>query len=187
MPSASHLALLRGINVGGRNIIKMTDLKSCFEDLGCTNVATYIQSGNVVFRSAEKNAARLMETIECALSKHFEYASRVVLLSRTQLAGIVELAPAGFGRQPDKYRYDVIFLRKPLTAAKAIKDIRLKEGVDTAHQGKSALYVSRLIARASQSHLPKLVTLPAYQSMTIRNWNTTTKLLALMDAPIRIR
>jgi uncharacterized protein (DUF1697 family) len=183
MPSASHLALLRGINVGGRNIIKMTDLKTCFEDLGCTCVTTYIQSGNVVFRSDGKNAARLMDAIERALSERFAYASRVVLLSRAQLASVVEKAPAGFGEQLDKYRYDVVFLRKPLTAAEAMKAVRLKEGVDTAHQGKTALYFSRLIAKAAQSHLVKLVALPAYQSMTIRNWNTTTKLLALMDAP----
>jgi uncharacterized protein (DUF1697 family) len=169
-----YLALLRGINVGGHNTIKMTDLKACFHDIGCADVATYIQSGNVVFRSDDKSVAHLMEIIERTLSERFTYTSRVV-------AGVVERAPGGFGEHADQYRYDVMFLRKPLTAVQAMKVIRLKEGVDTVHRGKGVLYFSRLIAKAAQSHLAKLVALPAYQSMTIRNWNTTTRLLALME------
>jgi uncharacterized protein (DUF1697 family) len=62
-----------------------------------------------------------------------------------------------------------------------MKDVSTKAGVDTAHAGKQALYFSRLIAKASQSHLTKIIGLPVYQNMTIRNWNTTTKLLALME------
>ena len=62
-----------------------------------------------------------------------------------------------------------------------MKSVSIREGVDTAHVGKQTLYFSRLISRAAQSHLTKIIGLPVYQNMTIRNWNTTTKLLALMD------
>ncbi|MCZ7546111.1 MAG: hypothetical protein M5R40_22445 [Anaerolineae bacterium] len=57
-----------------------------------------------------------------------------------------------------------------------------KEGVDQAFTGDGALYFTRLISRASQSHLTRIISLPIYQSITIRNWNTTTKLLNMMDA-----
>ncbi len=181
MASVRYLALLRGINVGGKNIIKMTDLKACFENIDCADVATFIQSGNVVFRSEERDATKFVSKIEGALSARFAYTSRVVLLTHQQLMHIVEHAPAGFGKEPDKYRYNVIFLKKPLTETEAMKSVSLKPGIDTAHKGKGVLYFSLLISKATQSHLSRIITLPIYQHMTIRNWNTTTKLLALMD------
>jgi uncharacterized protein (DUF1697 family) len=63
-----------------------------------------------------------------------------------------------------------------------MKNVRVREGVDDAYAGKAVLYFSRLISRASQSYLTKIIALPMYQNMTIRNWNTTTKLLALMES-----
>ncbi len=181
MASVYYVALLRGINVGGSNIIKMTDLKECFDHIGCADVATYIQSGNVVFRSDKKDAAQLVSQIERALSARFDYTSRVVVLTHKQLTQIVEHAPDGFGTEPDTYRYDVVFLKKPLTAGEAMKTITLKPGVDTVQKGQGVLYFSRLISRVTSSHISRIITLPIYQYMTIRNWNTTTKLLALMN------
>ncbi|MFT3891164.1 MAG: DUF1697 domain-containing protein [Anaerolineales bacterium] len=179
--TTQYLVLLRGINVGGKNIIKMTDLKACFELMGFSDVTTFIQSGNVLFKSAEKDKIKLTKKIEKMLSETFRYTSRVVVISHQELKKIVQQAPKGFGTEPDKYRCDVIFLKAPLTSKEAMKDVSLKEGVDSAHAGKSALYFSRLDSRASQSRLTRIIALPVYQNMTIRNWNTTTKLLALME------
>jgi uncharacterized protein (DUF1697 family) len=181
MADVQYLALLRGINVGGKNIIKMTDLKACFESLGFSDVVTYIQSGNVLFKSADKDKAELTKRIEKELSKRFNYPSRLVTVTHKELRKAVGGAPRGFGSEPDKYRYDVIFLKEPLTPKEAMKSVSTKEGVDTAHAGERVLYFSRLISRATQSHLTKIISLPIYQSMTIRNWNTTTKLLVLME------
>ncbi len=176
-----YLALLRGINVGGNNIIKMTDLKARFEDIGFKEVATYIQSGNVLFMSPDLNHGKLNDKIEKALSKRFNYQSRIVVVSHEQLRSVIEHAPQEFGRDPAKYRYDVIFLKQPLLAKDAIKSVSTKTGVDQAYAGKDVLYFARLIKEATRSHLPRLIALPVYQNMTIRNWNTTTKLLALME------
>jgi len=181
MADTQYLALLRGINVGGNNIIKMTDLKACFENMGFTDVLTYIQSGNVLFRSAEKDQLKLINKTEKGLSERFSYRSRIVVVTHKQIRNIVDGAPEGFGGDRDQYRYDVIFLKAPLTAREAMKNIRIKEGVDQAYTGRHVLYFSRLISKASQSHLTKIIALPMYQNMTIRNWNTTTKLLALME------
>ncbi|MGE5798127.1 MAG: DUF1697 domain-containing protein [Ignavibacteria bacterium] len=181
MSSTKYLALLRGINVGGNNIIKMANLKKCFEDMGCINVATFIQSGNVIFNSDEKDKIKLTVKIENELSKTFNYNSRIVLITDTLLKSVVKNAPINFGSDHSKYRYDVIFLKAPLTSKAAMKDVKIKEGVDNAYAGKNVLYFSRLTAKATQSHLPKIMTIPIYKNMTIRNWNTTTKLLALME------
>jgi uncharacterized protein (DUF1697 family) len=179
--NTQYVALLRGINVGGSNIIRMSDLRVCFEEMGLEDILTYIQSGNVVFRSNGRDIGQLTRTIEKGLSEKFRYSSRVVVLSRIQLGNLVKDAPRGFGTDPGRYRYDVIFLREPLTANTALEQIVLTRGVDRAYPGKGVFYFSRLAARASQSRLSRVTSLAIYQYMTVRNWNTTTKLLSLMD------
>lgn len=178
---ARYVALLRGINVGGNNLIKMAALKACFEKQGFGEVATYIASGNVLFSASASGAAKLALGIEAALAAAFNYRASVVLRSEKELRVIIARAPAGFGTEPQEYRYDVIFLKAPLTAAAAIEDIPTRPDVDEAHVGPGVLYFSRLIARATSSRLGKIVAMPMYKNMTIRNWNTTTKLLQLLD------
>ncbi len=175
----SYVALLRGINVGGKNPIKMPALKAAFEADGFEDVSTYIQSGNVLFSSSERRPAALTERIESMLAESFDYVPTVVVRSKKQMKAIVEGAPKGFGGQPAKYRYDVIFLKEPLTA-KAIGEVPTNPAVDTAHPGTGVLYFSRLTAKAAASRLNKIISSPIYPSVTIRNWNTTTKLLSLM-------
>jgi uncharacterized protein (DUF1697 family) len=176
-----YVALLRGINVGGNNLIRMPALKACFEAEGYRGVSTYIQSGNVLFTSDRASRLTLTREIEKVLSKTFSYESRVVLRSFEQMKRVVERAPGGFGSRPAEYRYDVIFLKEPLTAEQAMRSVTAKPGVDRAVAGDGVLYFSRLIAKASQSQMSRIVTRPEYRSMTIRNWNTTGKLLELME------
>lgn len=179
---ARYVALLRGINVGGNNIVKMSELKACFEHIGYQNVHTYINSGNIIFESSETNSQKLTNTIETALKEAFGFELRVVVCSLEQLRAIVQNAPKGFGARPTEYRYDFIFLKPPLTVGEAMTVISPKEGVDEITQGESVLYSSRLIARVVQSRLNKIVGTKPYQNMTIRNWNTTVRLLALLEA-----
>lgn len=185
MKETRYLALIRGINVGGKNIIKMTDLKACFENLGFADVKTYIQSGNVIFQTGEKNRILLSKMIEKRLSERFTAALRIVLLTQDQLQEIISEAPGNFGLEPDKYRYDVIFLMDNLSSGELIKAIRIREGVDIASAGKKALYFSRLISDAGLSYLKYIISMAEYQYITIRNWNTTVKLLALLKSDTR--
>ena len=175
-----YVALLRGINVGGKNLIGMPALKAFFEAQGFAGVATYIQSGNVVFTSSEGSAA-LVARIEAGLSEAFAYPASVVLRSRQQLRRIVEGAPAGFGARPALYRYDVIFLKEPLSASEALERAPARPGVDQVFSGSGVLYFSRLVRKASESRMSRITALPIYRQMTIRNWNTTTRLLELLD------
>jgi len=174
-----YLALLRGINVGGNNIIKMADLKACFEKMGFDGVITYIQSGNVLFDSEDSDINHLTTTIEQNLSEQFSYASRIVLIPQEKLLRIIQTAPDGFGVLPDEYRYDVIFLKQPLTAEEALSKIKIKEGVDFVTAGDGVLYFSRLSSQSSQSQMTKMMGTAIYKEMTIRNWNTSTKLSVL--------
>jgi uncharacterized protein (DUF1697 family) len=180
MPMTRYVALLRGINVGGKNLIKMPALKACFETNGFENVSTYIQSGNVLFESADSPSGRLTRRIEEMLAEAFDYVPTVVVRNRKQMRAIVHRAPKGFGAEPKKYRYDVFFLKEPLTAAAAMKHLPTNPAVDRAHAGTGVLYVSRLTAKATQSRLNRIISSPIYPSITIRNWNTTSKLLELM-------
>ncbi|MCY4544516.1 MAG: DUF1697 domain-containing protein [Gemmatimonadetes bacterium] len=177
----TYLALLRGINVGGKNVIKMADLRNCFEANGFRDVVTYIQSGNVIFRSPASGLSTLTNRIEEMLASAFDYEASVVLRSRRQMPAVVSDAPSGFGERPETYRYDVIFLKAPLTATAAMEHVPARPGVDESWAGSGVLYYSRRIDQASRSYLSRLASMPMYQRVTVRNWNTTTRLLELME------
>ena len=172
-----YVALLRGINVGGNNLIKMPALCASFERQGFTDVSSYIQSGNVAFSGGARRG--LEKRIEAALSKDFDYAARVTLRDADELAAVVANAPKGFGSKPEKYRYDVLFVFSPRTAAELMEVVTVREGVDTATAGDGVVYHSRLIARATQSRLGKIIGTPSYKVLTISNWRTTQALAAL--------
>ena len=98
------------------------------------------------------------------------------------MQAVVDGAPTGFGGEPDSYRYDVLFTREPLQPVEVVSSIEPKEGVDTIDAGPGAVYNRRLTARASSSRISRIASMPLYQNMTLRNWNTTTKLLGMMQA-----
>jgi len=179
--SARYAALLRGINVGGKNLISMADLRAEFELAGYTAVETYIQSGNVLFETGTRSS-ELEGLIEALLAERLGCPVLVVVRSHRQLAGIVASAPEGFGADRETRLCDVVFLKAPLTSAQAMRAVSLREGVDRAWAGKGVVYFERLAERKAQSRLSRLVGTPQYQQMTIRNWSTTTRLLAMLDA-----
>jgi uncharacterized protein (DUF1697 family) len=181
MASTQYATLLRGINVGGRNKVPMAALRAAFEDAGYADVRTYIQSGNVLFRSSAPRAA-LEVDIEKMLERHLGYPLVVVVRSHAQLRSVVAGAPAGFGANPATYHSDAIFLRSPLTPTQVMKIVKLRDGVDQAWPGRGVVYFSRLSAQRTKSRMSSIVGTPEYASMTNRNWATTTKLLALLDA-----
>jgi uncharacterized protein (DUF1697 family) len=177
----TYLALLRGINVGGKNIIPMADLRACVAALGARDVATYIQSGNVIFDGDDRPAAAWTDAIEAALSARFDYHARIVLRDHDAMRAAVHGAPPGFDDDLDSYRCDVMFLRGPTTTTEVVAQVRTRDGVDRVFAGDGVVYFERLAARASQSRLSSVMSLPVYAEMTIRNWRTTTTLLAMLD------
>lgn len=175
-----YVALLRGINVGGKNLVKMSDLREAFEELGYADVSTYIASGNVLFRTLRQRREELAATVESALRRRFETNLKVVVVTDAELREVVESAPRGFGA--DTHRCDVIFVRKPLTPKRLFGLLERKDGVDQAWAGRKVVYFSRLDAKASSSRFGKIAAVPEYKDMTIRSWSTTKKLLELAES-----
>jgi uncharacterized protein (DUF1697 family) len=177
----TYVILLRGINVGGKNNVPMASLKKCLEELGFSNVSTYIASGNVILDS-DKPADETKAQIEKALPASFKLHSeliKVLVLTRNQLQAVIANKPAGFGEQPETYHSDAIFLMG-IDAAQAIAAFDPREGVDKVWPGDGVIYSQRLSSQRTKSRLNKIMAAPVYKSMTIRNWNTTTKLLELL-------
>ncbi len=179
MASTRFVAFLRGINVGGKNSVPMADLREVFSAAGHAEVSTYIQSGNVLFRSAAAGPA-LEREIEAQLEERFGVRLVVVVRSLRQLRAVVDKAPPGFGTEPDTFHSDVIFLRAPLTGAAAMKVVKLRDGVDQAWSANGVLYFQRLSAQRTKSTMGQIIGTPEYQQMTIRSWRTTTKVLDLL-------
>ena len=178
--SCTYVSLLRGINVGGKNIIKMDKLKQCFVDMGFFDVKTYIQSGNVIFKTQDVNKLKLIKMIEKQLLKTFSLEIKTAIFTITELTETIENAPNNFGSEPEKFRYDVWFLLPPTTATEFMSNVNLREGVDFIQAGKNVMYTSRLTSKINKSYLKKIIQTPIYKNITIRNWNTTTKLLKLV-------
>lgn len=177
----TYLILLRGINVGGKNKLPMRDLKKCLEELGFSDVSTYIASGNVILKSA-KSAKAIKAQIEKALPRNFKLDSAlisVLVLTPKQLQSVIDNKPKGFGEEPDKYHSDAIFLIG-IDAAETMSIFNPREGVDKVWAGDGVIYSQRLSAERTKSRLGVIAASPAYKSLTIRSWNTTTKLLDLL-------
>ncbi len=176
-----YVALLRGINVGGKNIIPMSELRECFEELEFQNVRTYINSGNVIFET-DSSAGVVSKKINDALTINFKVGLvpiKVLVLTYDKLKTVIKKAPKGFGQEPDIYYSDVIFLID-VSSDEAYKAFELHPEVDAVWKGQGVIYFRRLGAERTKSRMSKIVGKPVYKNMTIRSWNTTTKLLSLM-------
>jgi uncharacterized protein (DUF1697 family) len=180
MGMTRYVALLRGINVGGRNLVAMAELRDTFDAAGYQAASTYIQSGNVLFESDTERSS-LESELEAVLERRFGVPLVVVVRSHQQLSNVITRAPAGFGDAPDTYHSDAIFLKAPLTSRQAMRVVAVRDGVDQAWAGNGVLYFARLSERRTQSRMSSIVGTPEYRQMTIRSWKTTTKLLSLLD------
>ena len=178
----TYIVFLRGINVGGKNKVSMAELKKCLEEVGFSNVSTFIASGNV-FLTSDKQADEIKSQIETILPTAFKLDSeliKVLVLTRNQFQAIIDSRPEGFGDQPDKYHSDTIFLMG-INATEARAAFNPREGVDKIWQGNEVIYSQRLSALRTKSRLNQAMASPLYKSMTIRSWSTTMNLLGILE------
>jgi uncharacterized protein (DUF1697 family) len=180
MNSTKYVAFLRGINVGGKNIIKMAALKEVVEKCGYRNVSTFIQSGNVIFEAEEDNIKKVANHLEESLSKAFNYQSKIVLVSHDQLRRVLSEVPNKW-KNHDDLRCYIAFIIEPVTAEAVLAEVKLKEGIDSAEVGKGVLYMSTLLSGITKSGFTKLIGTKVYKYITIRNYNTAQKILERMD------
>ena len=173
------VALLRGVNVGGNNMISMSSLKKSFESMGFTGVVTYINSGNIIFKSKEADARKLEGKIEQMLSREYQLDSKVVLRSVAEMAQLVQSLPQHWGGDSD-WRYNVIFLRHTIDAEKILAEIEIKKDIEEVVYRPGTLLWSAQVSELTRTNMLKLSSRKMYQDMTIRNLNTTRKLHELM-------
>ena len=179
--TATHVALIRGINVGGNNPVSMPALREALTRDGFANVRTYINSGNVLLDAGKASTTSVNEAVEEALLKEFGVTTVVVTVTADALRRVVADVPPGYGKDLEKFKHDVVFLRDNIDAKETLAAVRLKEGVDEAWAGEQALYFRRLTARITSSYMGKIVALRQYKDMTIRNWRSTTTLARMLD------
>jgi len=135
------VALLRGVNVGGNNMISMSSLKQSFVELGFIDVSTYINSGNIIFKSKEADARKLELKIEKMLLKDYELDSRVVLRSLAEMEKIVKSLPKKWTGDTN-WRYNVIFLRHTIDSEKILDELELKKDIEEVEYCPGALFWS---------------------------------------------
>lgn len=188
----THVALLRGINVGGNNKVPMAELRQVVTSLGHADVATYIQSGNVVFSTGETDTRALAEALERAIATDFGLQVRVVVFSRDELAQVMRDNP--YSDEPNPRAVHAVFLSAAPgpEVADSVADAERKAAKKQPGTRDSARVVGRAIFLHTpdgfgRSELASLITSGsrgrgADLARTARNWATVAKLLAMCDA-----
>jgi uncharacterized protein (DUF1697 family) len=175
------LALLRGINVGGKNIISKNDLYRAFKDIGYTNILTYIQSGNILFRSKHIDPNKHTEKIENYLSNQFSYNARTIVFTEIQFKSIISEAPDNWGKD-EHFRHRILFPLGEVTPTEIMKELDSpKKEVETITIGSKVIYSSVSKQHISKSVLRKFSKTPVYRQVTVRNQNTIYKLSKLFE------
>jgi len=174
------VALLRGVNVGGKNMISMSSLKSSFEQLGFKDVGTYINSGNILFKSKETDLRKLETKIERMLAKEYRLESKVVVKSFEEIEKLVGDLPKSWNG--DKaYRFNVMFLRHTVDSKDILKGVEPNQEIEevVVYCPGALLWSSRL-CDLKETAMAKLSNKKPFQEVTVRNLNTTQKLYQLM-------
>jgi uncharacterized protein (DUF1697 family) len=176
-----YVALLRGINVGGNNLVPMKSLKEHFERLGLRDVKTYINSGNVVFRSPERDPRALETRLDRMLAQVYGLKGGTVVRGTREIAAVVK----ALDREetlPADWKCNVIFLRHTIDPKRTLEDIALLPEIERVVCCPGTWLWSASVAGMNRSAMMKLGRSPLYKEMTVRNVNTTRAVLALMQA-----
>jgi uncharacterized protein (DUF1697 family) len=174
-----YIALIRGINVGGKNTVSMTTLKETLTASGFENVSSYINSGNIIFESKDTDLVALTNTFEKILLSKFSVVTRVAVLSVKELHDSWHHAPTWWGIDPNS-KHNAIFVIAPAHATQIKAEVGEAkpeyEKIDTFGQ---VIFWSAPLSTFSRTRWSKIVTTSAYDKITIRNFNTTKKLVDL--------
>lgn len=173
-----YVALLRGINVGGKSKVEMPRLKSAFEALGCQNVRTYINSGNVIF-SDDRTVKELIQLIEAAIKKEFGLNIRIVLRDLANIKKLCDEIPSAWTNDI-RQKTDVLFLWDEIDNAAILSKIIINPALENVRYISGALIWNIGRQNVTKGNGVKLVKTDFYQYMTVRNINTVRKLYKLM-------
>jgi len=173
------IALLRGVNVGGHNKLPMQTLRSITEAQGAKDISTYIQSGNIVFRSPRASAISFQKKLRAAIHKHFGFKPEILMLDRDMLGAVIKSNPlAAIGGDPSKLH--VLFLTQPADK-KRLKEVEaLLSNDEQIKTVGPAIYFHAPAGIGRSKAAEKLGRV--FSDGTGRNWRTCLKLEEMADA-----
>jgi uncharacterized protein (DUF1697 family) len=186
----THVALLRAVNLAGRNRVAMPDLRQIAARLGHADVATYIQSGNLVFSTTETDAARLAGALEREIARQLDVQPAVVVLSRDELAAVIAANP--YPQETDPRRLHAVFRREDMSPAEIAAVAAAQQRASAKGSRDQAAVVGRTLFLRTPDGLGRSelagqlarsrTAIGTGTAGTARNWATVTRLLALLDA-----
>lgn len=175
-----YVALLRAVNVGGNNMIKMDVLKEMFFSLKFKNVATYIQSGNIIFETKETDEAKLLSKIEKEIHKVFNLQIDVFLRSAEEMEALIEGKPFKKVEGREDVKLNVSFLSGVPDKEQAKHFMSLGDEVDTFVLKNRELFTVTLKEAPKSLLSDTLIKKHLKLKATTRNWNTVNKLNDLL-------
>jgi uncharacterized protein (DUF1697 family) len=179
-----YVALLRGINVGGRNRVAMADLRQVAESLGHTEIATYIQSGNLVFSSDDESANGLADSLEQEIARRLEVRPAVVVVSRADLAQVIADNP--FPGEANPKCLHAVFRRDEITEdaiaaiAGAEQKARAKGSQDEVAVVGRTLFLRTPDGLGRSELAAQLARVGSQAEGTARNWATVARLMEML-------
>ena len=174
----AFIALLRAVNVGGNNLIKMADLKALCEDLGFGGVKTLLQSGNVVFtaKGSDKSVAKKLAD---AIEKSLGFRPAIVVRTASEIADAMKRNPFKPEEKSDPSHLVIVFTADPPTSGAKERIAAVKVATERLHLSGRELHAhyasGQGTSKVTNAVLERALGVPA----TARNWNTVTKLLKL--------
>jgi uncharacterized protein (DUF1697 family) len=176
------ICMLRGVNVGGHNQIKMDALRSVCESLKLQSPRTYVQSGNVVFKTREKDLSRLSKRIATEIERKLSFRPEVILRSTSDLRQVISTNPFAKRRDIEPAKLLVFFLVTDPGADARKRVLQIKTDPEELHINGSELYIyfpnGQGKTKLSFPVIDRILKTPG----TGRNWNTVTKLLEMAEA-----
>ncbi len=175
------ISMLRGVNVGGHNMIKMDALRALYESLKFEDVATFIQSGNVVFRTKERDLGKISKRIGDGIEKTFGFRPEVILRTAEEMRGVVARNPFAERKDVEPNRLLALFLAGELDAEARKKVLTVKADREELrlHERELYIYFPEGMGRS------KLSIAAVERALKIagtgRNWNSVLKLLAMAE------
>jgi uncharacterized protein (DUF1697 family) len=176
------ISMLRGVNVGGNRKIKMDALRALYESLGLQQVQTFIQSGNVVFRTKARSLPPVTKRIEDAIEEAFGFRSDVLCRTTSELRSVIARNPFAARKDVDPAKLLVVFLSGNIDDDALARLLQIKADPEELRPDGSELYIhfANGLARPnlSMAHVEKA----HKKAWTGRNWNTVMKLMEIAEA-----
>lgn len=174
-----YIALLRGINVGGKNKVSMKELKELVEKSGYQDVSTYINSGNIIFSSENADIESLIKHFNAFIFEHFKLDLSVMVISAEELTDALSHSPDWWDAD-ETSKHNTIFVIPPMTADEVMKEVGdAKPEYEKVSSFGRVIFWSAPLETFSRTRWSKVVGKSVYGSITIRNSNTAKKLMEM--------